>query len=108
MGKLSISSREKNLTADSFALVPAYPIGKFGHVFGKQTDRFDITFEQLILHGIDYDSILNKKVIIDSIDIIKPHADIFRDKRVPRDLSIFPKLFQGAVSDIPMPINIGK
>lgn len=105
-GTINISSKSKNLILNSFTLTPAYEKGKFGQVFGKQTDRFDIKLKQLKIKELNFDSIVNKKVIIGSIDIIEPHADIFRDKRVDRDMSIFPKLFQESAANIPVPLEV--
>ena len=47
-----------------------------------------------------------KKIIIKKVLISDPSADIYRDKRVQRDMSIFPKLFQTAFAGIPIPVEV--
>jgi hypothetical protein len=50
---------------------------------------------------------LNKKFIAEELVVTHPHADICRDKRIARDMSIFPKLFQTAVAELHFRLRIG-
>jgi hypothetical protein len=103
---LDLNYKDGELGLDSFQLIPHYPIGQFSKAYGKQTDRFDINSGNISISGIAFDSIMNKKIIADEVVLTKLHADICRDKRVARDMTIFPKLFQTAVAELPVEVNI--
>ena len=105
---IELNYKDGDLSLDSMQLIPAYPIGQFSKAFGKQTDRFDIQSGNISIKGLVYDSLMNKKLIAEELIITEPRADICRDKRVARDMSIFPKLFQTAVAQLPIQISIGK
>jgi|GEM_PF-3336550 len=105
-GALEMSYHDKVLSLDSIKVIPKYPKGKFERVVGKQTDRFDISIGNLTLTDIEYDSLVSKKIIIDKVKLINPIAEIYRDKRVARDMSIFPKLFQTSLSLLTIPIDV--
>lgn len=103
---IEINFKEGEFSLNSLKLIPAYPKGKFSKAFGKQTDRFEVTTENIFIGGIVFDSLMNKKLIADEIRLSSPKADICRDKRVPRDMSIFPKLFQTSVAQLPIQVNV--
>ncbi|MCK5765963.1 MAG: hypothetical protein KAH26_08260 [Bacteroidales bacterium] len=105
-GKLEIGYKDRNINLDSLELIPAYSKERFGHVVGKQTDRFAVSVDHINISGIEFDSLLKKKIIIEDILLKRPYADIYRDKRIPRDMTIFPKLFQTAVADMPMDLFV--
>jgi len=105
-GPLEIKYKDREISLDSLKLIPAYPIGKFSKAFGKQTDRFDVSATNIFISGIVFDSLMNKKLIAEQIKLSSPRADICRDKRVARDMSIFPKLFQTAVAQLPIKVYI--
>lgn len=103
-----LAYEDGDLSIESLQLIPAYPIGQFSKAFGKQTDRFDISSGRISLKGLEYDSLMNKKFIAKELIITEPRADICRDKRVARDMNIFPKLFQTAVAELPIQLSIGR
>ena len=105
-GYLEGDYKEQSISLESLKLIPAYPKNTFGKAFGKQTDRFDVQAENLSINGIVFDSLIHKKLIIDKIQLTAPNADIYRDKRVARDMNQFPKLFQTAIADIPIPVYV--
>jgi hypothetical protein len=107
-GPLEISYMDKEIRLDSIQLIPAYSEKQFGKIVGKQTDRFDLKIDQLLISGLEFDSLINKKLIIENINITRLHADIYRDKGIPRDMKHFPKLYQTSVADIPIYVKIGK
>lgn len=107
-GPLEISYNDKEIRLDSIQLIPAYSEKQFGKIVGKQTDRFDLKIEQILISGLEFDSLIHKKLIIENIDINRPHADIYRDKGIPRDMKHFPKLYQTAVAGIPIYVKIGE
>ena len=106
IGPFEASYNDQDLKLDSLRLIPAYSKERFGQVVGKQTDRFAVSVDHLNISGIEFDSLLNKKIIIDNILLEGPYADIYRDKRIPRDMTHFPKLFQTSVAGIPMALFV--
>jgi hypothetical protein len=104
---LSVNYKEGEFSLDSLKLIPAYPIGSFGKAYGKQTDRFDIDCGKISISGIAFDSLMSNKFIAKGVVLTNPRADICRDKRVARDMSIFPKLFQTALAEMPLKIYVG-
>jgi hypothetical protein len=107
-GALDIRYADGSISLDSLELIPAWPKGVFGKKFGKQTDRFHISAGNISISGLEFDSLLNKKIIVDELHLEGPNADICRDKRVARDMTIFPKLFQTAVAELPLLLEIEK
>lgn len=105
-GPFSASYSEQQISIDSFRLIPAYTQDEFGRKFGKQTDRFDILAGSITVEGIVFDSLLKKHLIAETIEISNTEADIYRDKRVPRDMNIFPKLPQTAIAELKIPVYI--
>ncbi|RLD82282.1 MAG: hypothetical protein DRJ15_02045 [Bacteroidetes bacterium] len=103
---LEMSYKDGEFSLDSLKLIPAYPKGRFSKAFGKQTDRFEVTAGNIFIGGIVFDSLMNKKLIADEIRLSSPRADICRDKRVARDMSIFPKLFQTSVAQLPIQVYV--
>ncbi len=106
-GPLKINYKDQEVSIDSLKLIPAYPKGKFGKAFGKQTDRFEVSADNIFIDGLVFDSLINKKLIAENLRLTSAHADICRDKRVERDMSIFPKLFQTSVALLPIKLDIG-
>lgn len=105
-GTLAMDYKESQMILDSFRLIPLYKKEELGKVLGRQTDWFSVQTAQIHIKGIAFDSLANKKVIISSIDIRDAVTDIYRDKRIPRDMSVFPKLFQTSIAQIPIPVSV--
>lgn len=95
------------VVARGFNLVPTYDKRAFGRLYGKQTDRMDLAVELVKLDGIDVltwlesEAIWVKSVHVDGVDL-----DIFRDKGVPRDYSVFPKLPHQALASLDMDVHV--
>ncbi|HSG67774.1 MAG TPA: hypothetical protein VK994_03645, partial [Bacteroidales bacterium] len=104
--RLDISYKDKQVSLDSLRLIPAYSKSRFGQIVGKQTDRFDLKIANILLSGIEFDSIFNKKAIISKVTLTGPSADIYRDKGIPRDMNHFPKLYQTAIAQLPILLDI--
>ena len=104
--KIAIGYADGNMRIDSLKLIPSYPKEKFGHVVGKQTDHFDLAINHLLISGIEFDSIINNKVITEKVTLDRPVANIYRDKAIPRDMSHFPNLYQTTVAGLPFGLNI--
>ncbi|MDT8393572.1 MAG: hypothetical protein RQ761_06985 [Bacteroidales bacterium] len=105
-GTLAMDYEESKMILDSLRLIPLYQKEELGKVLGRQTDWFNIQTAQIHIKGIAFDSLMNNKVMISSLDIHDAIAEIYRDKRIPRDMSIFPKLFQTAIAQIPAQLCI--
>lgn len=107
-GPLKASYEEGLVSIDSLAIIPAYPRGEFGKKFGKQTDRFDLLVGHIECNGIAWDSLSDNILMARQLKIDRIRADICRDKRVARDMTHFPKLFQTQIAELPLLASIGK
>jgi hypothetical protein len=108
IGPLETDYNRQYIRIDSIILSPLYSKEEFAKLSVDQTDRFDLSVGSLIINGINFDSLMEKKVMIDSITISTPVAEIFRDKRYPLDLSHFPRLYQSSIAQLPVYLHIDK
>ncbi|NCU32340.1 MAG: hypothetical protein EOM23_05300, partial [Candidatus Moranbacteria bacterium] len=97
------------IKANDFKLIPQFSIKEFGVKSGKQTDRMDLSVKNIAIRQIDFDRWLAQNEIwIDEIVVHHVYLDIFRDKNVPRDLTVFPKLPHQQLAALDVGVNIGK
>lgn len=83
--KLTVSSDEGYLQADSFTVKPLLPKGAFSKAKGKQTDRIDLTCKQLICRKADVEKLIGgKQIKMEKIAIDELDAEFYRDRRQPR------------------------
>lgn len=97
------------IRANDFKLIPQFPIKEFGVKSGKQTDRMDLSVQNIAIRQIDFDKWLaGNEIWIDEIVVHQVYLNIFRDKNVPRDLTVFPKLPHQQLAALDVGVNIGK
>lgn len=108
VGSFEANSDDQSISIDSLQIIPAYNKTEFAKIVGIQTDRFDLDIANINVHGLVFDSIIDKKVVIDSIVITRPNADIFRDKRYALNMQHFPKLYQTSIAELPINLKLMK
>jgi hypothetical protein len=92
-----------------FRLIPQHPKQEFGIKFGKQTDRMDLSVKSIAINQFDFDKWLSgNEIWIDEINIQGVYMDIFRDKNVLRDLTVFPKLPHQELAALDVGVNVGR
>ncbi len=105
--ELGFDLQQAALTAKGFNLIPKYDKREFGRLFGKQTDRMDLGVEHVKIEGIDIPKwVENSAVWIKSVHVDGVDFDIYRDKNVPRDFTVFPKLPHQALAALEMEVNV--
>lgn len=108
LGNLEINLPEFIMTANDFKLTPQHDKQSFGRKFGRQTDRMDVTAKAIKIGKWNIENWQNEgQVWIDEVVVDGVMLDIFRDKGVEPDLTIFPKLPQEALASMDIPLNIG-
>lgn len=106
-GDLLVSYKDSTIVLDSLHLNPLIDKHGFGRKVGKQTDRMDLTLSKIAVKGLDFDRLLlDREIFIRQIDLWGLSLWDFRDKNIPRDYSIFPKLYHQAIKDLAMPMTI--
>jgi hypothetical protein len=80
---ISYSSAEKNLTVDSFKVIPDFDRAAFMRKSKYQTDRIDLLVPKLSVSGINIISQNNKPFIHVQYINMNMWAEVFRDKRYP-------------------------
>ncbi len=82
--KIGLSTLNSNLFVNSFTFKPNYEKYKFSRKLGHQTDRANIFGKKIIIEGIDFDRLLDKKQLyVNHIQTDSFEIELFRDKRVP-------------------------
>jgi hypothetical protein len=106
---LDLKTKVSEISASGFDLVPQYDKQEFGKKFGRQTDRFDLKIKNIGIEKIDFQKLLNDNQLwIEQIKIGDVHFDIYRDKNIARDLSVFPKLPHQVLAGLDMGVNVEK
>ena len=107
VGEVNMDYKKSHISIDTFKLIPQYGKSEFGYKSGKQTDRFDIMVERIDLNGVRTEEMKeNKSIDINEIVVNGANLDIYRDKNIPRDLSIFPKYLNQVILSMSLPLNI--
>lgn len=105
--KFNLSFEDSVVGIDSFRLIPNYGFYEFGQKKGKQTDRFVVGIDKLVLSGFDFNKAVQKKgIFADKLILQKLFLKVFRDKRLPFDYNNYPPLPQQALNRLKFPLNI--
>ncbi|MBE0638901.1 MAG: hypothetical protein IH598_10305 [Bacteroidales bacterium] len=108
LGNLEINLPEFVIIAENFKLIPQYDKQSFGRKFRRQTDRMDVAAKKITIGKWDIEKWQNEgQIWIDEIVVDGVMLDIYRDKSVEPDLTIFPKLPQEALASMDVGLNIG-
>lgn len=93
IGGIVLNLAENSLEIANLQLTPKYDKSKFGHKYGKQTDRFDVKAGSIKMRGFDINRyLLSGGIALQAVKVNGMELEIHRDKNVPADLTRFPKL----------------
>ena len=81
---IDISTSEGSGTVDSLQLIPEYPRYDFYQAVGYQTDRIDLTIEELLLENPDMKKLKQGEFELEKLSIDGAILDVFRSKALPR------------------------
>ncbi len=95
------------LSIQNLIVKPKYGPVEFAKLVGVQTDRFDLTARTINISGIMWLDMIEKNSILASqIEADHLNLSVFRDKNIPRDMSIFPVFPQEALRKLTWLIDI--
>jgi hypothetical protein len=88
IGLISLTNKQIKLTDVEF--IPRYGRYQYSRKVGLQTDVANIHIPLLIIEGADLDNFLENEIFeAKTIRISDVRADLFRDKRFPRDQDVY-------------------
>jgi hypothetical protein len=107
VGEIVNLSGSHDFSIIDFELIPQYDKMDFGKVFGKQTDRMQISLREIAVKGFDFEKFLNEdQIFIDHILVDGLYLNAFRDKNIPFDYTRFPKMPQQSLAELKTPLDI--
>lgn len=93
IGLISLTNKEIKLT--NVELIPRYGRYQYSRIVGLQTDVANIHIPILIIEGADLDGFMeDNNISAKSIRISDVRADLFRDKRFPRNEGVYKSMPQ--------------
>lgn len=88
IGQISLTNKEIKLTDVEF--IPRYGRYQYSRIVGKQVDVAHIQIPVILIDGADLDGFLeNETIVAKSIRINDLKAELFRDKRFPRNEDVY-------------------
>jgi len=105
--KVRLSTGKKNISIESFSIIPNYPRNEFYNKLGYQTDIFSVSVPQIELLNLDIKKLISQKSLHSiTVVVTSPQIGVYRDKRIK---SIKPGkryLLQSLIRKIPFPLMI--
>ena len=99
----------KEIILKDFHLKPLYNNINFAKQFKYQSNRYDISIEDISLKNIDFNRFINDKVIaIKQLEINELFFNAYRNKNYPVNTQKFPKLPQEALRNIKQQFEINE
>ena len=106
---ITVGSARREIHAARFRIIPALGEMAFAAKKNVQSDRFDIDIRQPFFHGVDFQQLMKKRLVTDSVVVQSASFNIFRDMTRPPDprskLGTYP---HQKLARIPFPVRIGK
>jgi hypothetical protein len=107
VGGLRFRSQNNALYIHRLKVIPQLSESEFVQSFPMQKDRYDFSFEDISLLGIDRQSLWRKEIVAESMIISKSSFKVYRDLSRPPDTSSkVGKYPQQQLMRLPIPINI--
>lgn len=105
--ELNLSSRNKIIRFDSLALKSRYDRKIFAAQLKYQKDQVDLMIPFLLIENIDYrDAIFRERYKAGAITINKAQLNIFKDKTIPPDTSLYKTMPAQMLSDLGFYLNV--
>lgn len=102
---LHYSSRKEQLLAKDIRLEPKYDRQAYSQVVAHQTDHFDVSLDSIVFRQFALSDLFQESLHLKNVEIHQVHADIYRDRNVPRLHQKTP-LVQSQIKAIPYPFLI--
>ena len=91
---------DSNLVVRTVKLSPEYEKYEFARKLGHQTDRADLLLDSLFIGGIDWEKFPDGIYRFRLLSLNGLHAELLRDKRIPRPEGYVPPLPQQALRNL--------
>lgn len=106
---ISFSSHSNMVIVRSFQIDPLLGEDAFVKSLPTQDDRFDFSFQNIIIKNVDFYKLLEEDIRADSMLISSSSFKIYRDLNIPRDkknrIGTYPSQI---VMKLPLPVDIKK
>lgn len=105
--ELNLSSRNKIIRFDSLALTSRYDRKTFAAQLKYQKDQVDLMIPSLLIENIDYrDAIFRERYKAGAITINNAQLNIYKDKTIPPDTSLYKTMPAQMLSDLGFYLNV--
>lgn len=106
---IAVGSAKREIYAGRFRIIPALGEAAFTAKKNIQSDRFDIDIRQPFFHGVDFQQLMKKRLVTDSVVVSSASFNIFRDMtRSPDPRSKLGTYPHQKLARIPFPVKIRK
>ncbi|HYK45246.1 MAG TPA: DUF748 domain-containing protein, partial [Parafilimonas sp.] len=103
--KISINSSDSVLEINSLRIIPQLGKIAFGQKLGHQADRIEGTVAHIKVSGLNMPQLLQKKFFAQELVISNAQMDVFRDRRLPREMKVQPTSLD-YLKKIPIEVHI--
>ncbi len=84
-GGIRINTAKRMLQIKSFKIIPEYGEEAFAHKAGKQTDRYDMAFNNFVFNNLDIEKLLEGKLIAGLVTTGSNTVKVYHDLTYPID-----------------------
>jgi hypothetical protein len=104
---ISYTRADKNLSLDSFSVIPVLSRDEFIAIHPFQTDYITFKSGKINMSGLDVDHYFTDSSLrIHTIDVIDPYFTSYRDKRPPFNQGVFKPLPSKLIQRIPFKVSV--
>jgi len=104
---IGYSVPDTTVTLDQFKLIPKYSRDEYNQLIKYNDDLFSISTEKVVLNGFNISEFLkNESINLDSVVILHPEIEIYRDNRLPDPPFKKKKLIASMVKSLPLNIKV--
>lgn len=106
---IAVGSVNREIYAARFRIIPAWDEATFAAKKNIQSDRFNIDIRQPVFHGVNFQQLMKKRLMTDSMVVQSASFNIFRDMtRAPDPRSKLGTYPHQKLARIPFPLSIRK
>lgn len=107
LASLSGDKRDSTIVLKGFKMIPKYDKQEHTTHLKYQKERFDIQIGEMEIKGLGYLQMLSGKPLhLNAIRIDSIQADIYKDKNLPIDSTLFPLFYNESFLNVPIPVRL--
>lgn len=105
--EIGLSTKKSSLSITSFELVPRYGKYEIKNYFPHQKTWADCRIPVIEVQDIDFEKMVTEGAFkADLVNVMSPHLMLFKDKRLPRNLSLVRPMPQDVLMKLNFPVTI--